>query len=88
MTTTIPSIFDTATRKRPRPAHSPRPGMEGDQFIRLMRKHKVTIRDLKKRTGFTLKRIREVRSGGLVDPVACRDWVQAITETDPGPAMG
>lgn len=58
--------------------------LSGRNLKKLMRSHKVTIRDLKSRTGITMKRIREVRESGLTDRNAARDWVQAITGTDPG----
>lgn len=58
--------------------------MTGKELFRLMRKHRVTIRELKARTGITLKRIRQVRESGLADANAVRDWVQAITGRDPG----
>jgi hypothetical protein len=51
----------------------------------LMRKHRVTIAELSYRTGITQRRIREVRERGLENPMAVRDWIQAITGTDPGP---
>jgi len=56
----------------------------GHQVQKLMRKHKVTIRQLKDSSGLLMKRIREVRSSGLQDRGAARDWIQAITGTDPG----
>ncbi len=59
--------------------------MSGGELKSMMRKFGVTIRELKRRTGITMKRIREVRTGGLVDRHAVRDWKQAITGTDPGP---
>jgi hypothetical protein len=58
--------------------------MTGKQITTLMRKNHMTIRGLAKTTGFTMKRIREVRSAGLACPYAVRDWVEAITGTDPG----
>lgn len=58
--------------------------MSGKYLIRLMRVHKVTIRDLSKRTGITLKRIRQVREQGLTNLLAVRDWIEGVTGTDPG----
>jgi len=58
--------------------------MTGKRLCSLMRFSKVTIRQLKKRTGFTLKRIREVRAAGIYDANICRDWIEAITGNDPG----
>lgn len=58
--------------------------LSGNNLKKLMRSHKVTIRDLKASTGISMKRIREVRESGLTDCNAARDWVQAITGSDPG----
>jgi hypothetical protein len=60
-------------------------GIEGREIARLMRKYKVTIRELKDRTGITMKRIRQVREDGLKDRYSIRDWLQAIMGEDPGP---
>lgn len=59
--------------------------MSGEDVTRLMRKHNVTIRELAKRAGITMKRIREVRASGLEDRLAIRDWIEAIVGRDPGP---
>lgn len=59
--------------------------MTGKQLNSLMRKNKVTIKQLADRTKITQKRIREARKDGLIDPATVRDWVQAITGSDPGP---
>lgn len=50
----------------------------GPELCRLMRVHRVTIRDLKARTGFTLKLIRDRRTHG-VRGFAAMDWTEAIT---------
>jgi hypothetical protein len=52
--------------------------MTGPELCSLMRKHRVTIRDLKTRTGITMKRIRERRESGLGGHAAI-DWHEAIT---------
>jgi hypothetical protein len=62
--------------------------LPGDEVRRLMRQCCVTIRELSKRTGITMKRIREVRAEGLCDRNAARDWIEAITGSDPGPVEG
>lgn len=59
--------------------------LDGRRVASLMRFNRVTIAMLAKRTGVTQKRIREVRESGLDSKAAARDWVQAITGTDPGP---
>ena len=62
------------------------PPASGREIRRLMRQHKTTIRELAKRTGFTLKLIRRVRENGTSTFLAGLDWWQAITgakELDP-----
>ena len=59
--------------------------LEGREISRLMRRYKVTIRDLSQRTGITMKRIRQIRDTGLENRHVIRDWLQAITGSDPGP---
>ena len=58
--------------------------MEGKEVQRLMRKYKVTIRDLSQRMGVTQKRIRRRREIGLEGRELIRDWVQGIIGADPG----
>lgn len=62
-----------------------RPTLAANDLRRLMRSHKCTIRELAQRTGISMTRIREVRSNGLVCPLAARDWIEAVTGQDPGP---
>jgi hypothetical protein len=59
--------------------------LAGHELVTLMRRHKVTIGELTKRTGITQKRIRMARDNGLTDPNAVRDWVEAIRGRDLGP---
>ena len=59
--------------------------LTGAEIVRLMRKHKLTIETLAFRLGTTQKRVRKVRNSKLDDPLAVRDWIQAITGEDPGP---
>ncbi len=59
-------------------------GLAGHHLRFLMRRYHVTIKQLSQETGFTMKRIREVRSSGLKDRHAIRDWIQAIIGVDPG----
>lgn len=61
------------------------PKFTGPDVVRLMRKHHVTIEGLSFRLGISQKRIRKVREIGLTDSLAVRDWLQAITGSDPGP---
>lgn len=57
--------------------------MTGKELCTLMRKHKVTIRELAKRIGVPMKRVRFRREHGM-DRTLARDWIQAITGKDPG----
>ena len=50
-----------------------------------MRTHKVTVEALAFRLWTTQKRVRKIRNTKLDDPLAVRDWIQAITGKDPGP---
>lgn len=59
--------------------------MTGNELTTLMRRHKVTIRELARRIQITQTRVRYRRETGLTDPGLARDWIQAITGTDPGP---
>ena len=58
--------------------------LEGREVRRLMRVHKVTIRELSARMQITMKRIREIRELGLDDRHSIRDWIEGITREDPG----
>lgn len=58
--------------------------LDGADVRRLMRVHKVTIRELAKRMQITMRRIRQIREIGLRDRPTIRDWVQGITGEDPG----
>ncbi len=59
--------------------------MTGQEVVALMRKYKLTIASLAFRLGTSEKRVRQVREHGLHDPLAVRNWIEAITEKDPGP---
>ena len=52
----------------------------GPELCRLMRTNRVTMRELKNRTGFTLKLIRDRMEHGLRGYSAI-DWTEAITGT-------
>lgn len=45
----------------------------------LMRRHKVTIRQLAKRTNVTMKRIREIRAMDRVDYFTYQEWTKNVT---------
>lgn len=49
----------------------------GREFALLMRRHRVTIRQLKERTGIPMYRIRQMREFGVRGYVAC-DMHEAI----------
>lgn len=59
--------------------------LEGRELRRLMRVHKVTIRELSERMQITQKRIRQIREIGLEGRELIRDWIQGILGSDPGP---
>ena len=59
--------------------------LPGVEIVKLMRKHKMTIEQLAFRLGTSQKRVRQVRDKGLLDTLAIRDWIQAITGKDVGP---
>lgn len=48
---------------------------------RLMRIHKMTIRQTANRMNITMKRVREVRLNGVSGKCMCLDWYEAITNT-------
>ncbi len=52
--------------------------LEGSAIVGLMRKYRVTMRDLKAKHCITLKRIREVRANGVSGFLA-QEWVWLIT---------
>lgn len=52
--------------------------MSGWNVRRLMRLHKVSIRDLAARMSITMKRVRQVRSEGVAGELMCLDWYEAI----------
>lgn len=59
--------------------------LPGVEIVKLMRKHKITIKQLAFRLGTSQKRVRQAREKGLFDTLAIRDWIQAITGKDVGP---
>jgi hypothetical protein len=59
--------------------------MTGTELASLMRRHKVTIRELARRIQVTQTDVRYRRETGLNHPELARDWIQAITGNDPGP---
>lgn len=52
--------------------------LSGADVCRMMRKHKVTMRELKARFKLTLKRIREVRTKGVTG-FSAEEWTFLIT---------
>lgn len=59
-----------------------KPAITGKEIVSLMRKHRVTIRELSRRMQITQKRIRQVRETGLDHPGFARDWFEHIKEDE------
>jgi len=57
------------------------PRLPGRYIVKLMRKHKVTIKVLAQRMNITQKRVRQVRGQGVSGNCMCLDWFEAITLT-------
>jgi hypothetical protein len=68
-----------------RPTLPLRSTLSGADVVFLMRKHRMTIELFASKLGTTQKRVRKLRGIGIADPLTVRDWIQAITGTDPGP---
>jgi len=62
--------------------------LTGPTVCRLMRRYRLTIRALAQRMDLPMTRIRQVRTSGLTDRHAARDWLEAITGQDPGLLYG
>jgi transcriptional regulator with XRE-family HTH domain len=60
------------------------PRMTGPALAKLMRQHNVTLKELSQRLGIPMTRIRRVLQSKLSHGPSVRDWVEAITGTDPG----
>lgn len=58
--------------------------LSGATICQQMRQAHVTIRALATRLDIPMTRVRQVRQEGLRCPHSARDWIQAITGTDPG----
>lgn len=52
--------------------------LTGSGVVHLMRKHQVTMRDIKAKYQITLKRVREVRAKGVYG-FAAAEWTFIIT---------
>lgn len=55
--------------------------LTGPEIVKLMNRHKITIRDLAKRMNITMKRVRQVRALGVEGQWYVLDWQEAITGT-------
>ncbi len=58
---------------------SPEFTISGKELCGLMRRHRVTIRELARRTGFPQTKIRQRRTTGITRTLAALDWIEAIT---------
>jgi hypothetical protein len=58
--------------------------LSGRDLRTLMRRHRVTIRALAQRLDLPMTRVRARRLQGIAEWNIIRDWVEAITGTDPG----
>lgn len=52
--------------------------LSGKMIVRLMRKHKKSIRGIAKEYSITMKRVREVRANG-VEGFLAQEWIYLIT---------
>ena len=52
--------------------------LSGNMVVRLMRKHKKTIRGIAQENSITMKRVREVREKG-VEGFMAENWIFLIT---------
>ena len=59
--------------------------LTGEDIVRLMRKHRMTIPILASQLGLSQRRVRLLKHTGLTDAAVIRDWLEAITGQDPGP---
>jgi len=62
--------------------HSPRGSIHltGPTIVRMMRKHRRTIRGLAASMRITQKRVREARAQGVHEWTGVWDWLEAITQ--------
>lgn len=57
------------------------PRLPGRYIMKLMRRHRITIKSLAKRMNITQKRVRQVRKEGVCGSCMCLDWFEGITGT-------
>ena len=62
--------------------HSPRDSIHltGPTIVRMMRRHRRTIRGLAASMRITQKLVREIRAKGVPDWASVWDWLEAITQ--------
>ena len=76
---------DSKSQKSMKVTTLPPSMLTGEDIVRLMRKHRITMPILASQLGLSQRRVRLLKHTGLTDAAVIRDWLKAITGQDPGP---
>ena len=76
---------DSKSQKSMKVTTLPPSMLTGEDIVRLMRKHRITMPILASQLGLSQRRVRLLKHTGLTDAAVIRDWLEAITGQDPGP---
>ena len=76
---------DSKSQKSMKVTTLPPSMLTGEDIVRLMREHRITIPILASQVGLSQRRVRLLKHTGLTDAAVIRDWLEAITGQDPGP---